>query len=316
MTEIDLQDYRVEYKEHQDEQEEKGNVSHSTVRQRKYAVDELVEYFNYHGKVLDTDDFYGSTDELKAFFDQTDLHQSKVACIRDFLKYVKKQLPTKQADRLHDIRERIKYSRLTDETGKGKSKKKRLEEKILDKEELAAVYYAATFREELIIRAMLDMGTRPGELAALTPNDINWDYQKGEIAATVKIDKTYSQGVGVKDTPKTEDSIRTVNLRQRTVDMLEEYIEENDIGDNELLFDSYRSIYNSIKDVFTYACVKLGDDYMTKFSPHSLRHNTATRLIREGYPKEKVQQYLGHSSVKITEIYEHMDENRVVDIYA
>ena len=318
MTEIQLQDHQAGFKQDNKEKEEKEALKRSTVRQRRYAVDELAAWFEYHDKVLDTEDFYRSTDNLKEFFDQTNLHQSKVACVRAFLKYIERQLPTEDGDRLHDVQERIKYSRLVGEsTQKGKSKTKQLQEKILDDDEMGAVYFVATDFEELVVRAMLDMGTRPGELAALAPNDFNWDYSSGGIGATVKIDKTYSQGVGVQDSPKTEDSNRTVNLQQHTVKLLQDFIEEHEIGDDELIFADYRAVYNALKDVFTFACVKLGDNYITDVTPHMLRHNTATRLIvEEDYPKEKVQQYLGHSSVQITEIYEHLDENRVVDIHA
>jgi integrase len=315
VTEIQLQEYRTDYKNHVDQKRDDGVLKPSTVRQRHYAVDELVEHFRKHDKSLHTDDFYKSTDNLKEFFKHTDLHGSKVACIRSFLGYIETQLPEKEAERLRDVRDRIKPSRIG-VSRDGKSKKQLLEEKILSDEELEAVYSMADTDEELIIRAMLDMGTRPGELAALTPNDINWNYQEGEIGATVKIDKTYSQGVGVVDSPKTEDSIRTVNLRNPTVELLQQYIEKQGINDNELIFDSYRTVYNKIKNVFTFSHVKIGEDSITKFSPHSLRHNTATRLIKEGYPKEKVQRYLGHSSVEITEIYEHFAGDEVVDIYA
>lgn len=317
MTEIEVQDYVDEYKEHLEEEKEEGNIAQSTVRQRHYAVDELVAWFDYHDKVLDTDDFYGSTDLLKDFFDQTTLHGSKVACVRAYLEYIQRQLPTRDADRLDDIRERIKYSKLTGSNGKrGRSKKKLLEEKILSDRELAAIQAAANDYESLVIRSMLDTGCRPGELAALIPSDFNFDVPKKGIGATVKIEKTYSQGVGVQDHPKTEDSIRTVNLRSRTANQLKQFIEENDIGEEDLIFEDYRTVYDSIKDVVTFAQVKIGEDGVTKFSPHSLRHNTATRLIREGYSKEKVQQYMGHSSVTITEIYEHFDEDEVIDIYA
>lgn len=316
MTEIAIQEYRSDYKDHVDEKEEKDHLKPATVRQRHYAIDELVEHFEYHNKKLYTDDFYQSVDNLKEFFQSTVVHGSKVACIRSFLGYIETELPEKEAERLRDVRERIKPSRVEGVTRESKSKAKRLEEKILSDRELEAVFAVAEPQEQLILKMMLDMGTRPGELAALTPDDINWNYSQGEIGATVKIDKTYSQGVGVVDSPKTEDSIRTVNLRQDTVDMLEEFIDENDIDDDELMFDSYRYVYNTIKDVFSFAWVKIGGDMVTSYSPHNLRHQTITRLIKEGYPKEKVQRYVGHSSVEITEIYEHFAGDEVVDIYA
>jgi len=317
VTKIQLSEYRPGYKDVVDEKVEEGELKPSTVRQRHYAIDEITEHFEYHDKVLDTDDFYKSVDNFKGFFRSTVIHGSKIACIRAFLAYIENQLPERDAEHLRDVRERIKPSRVDGVSRDGKSKTEQLEEKILSDREKQAVFAVAGFEETLILKMMLDMGTRPGELAALTPSDINWNYSSGDIGATVKIDKTYSQGVGVVDSPKTEDSIRTVNLRQDTVEMLKEFIDENEIGDHDLMFDSYRYVYNTIKDVFSFAWVKIGDDMITNYSPHSLRHQTITRLIHEDdYPKKKVQQYVGHSSVEITEIYEHVAGDEVVDIYA
>mgnify|MGYP000317416689 CR=1 FL=1 len=43
------------------------------------------------------------------------------------------------------------------------------------------------------------------------------------------------------------------------------------------------------------------------FSPHKLRHTYATYLIKGGAELRAVQTLLGHSSVKVTEIYTHVD---------
>jgi integrase len=317
VTDIQLNDYHGEFQDHVEDKLEDGVLKPSTADQRRYAIDELVEYFEYHDKALYTDDFYQSVDNLKQFFHGTVVHGSKVACIRAFLEYIEKQLPEREAERLRDVRERIKPSRVDGVNRQGKVRTKQIEEKILTDRELEAVFSVADEEETLVLKMMLDMGTRPGELAALTPSDINWDYSSGDIGATVKIDKTYSQGNGVIDSPKTEDSIRTVNLRNDTVELLKEFIDKKDVDDDELMFNSYRYVYNMIKDVFSFAWVKIGSDMITDYSPHNLRHQTITRLIvEEDYPKEKVQRYVGHSSVEITEIYEHFKEDQVVDIYA
>ena len=42
------------------------------------------------------------------------------------------------------------------------------------------------------------------------------------------------------------------------------------------------------------------------FTIHALRHTTATRLINAGVPIYVVQQFLGHSNVKVTERYAHL----------
>lgn len=41
---------------------------------------------------------------------------------------------------------------------------------------------------------------------------------------------------------------------------------------------------------------------------HGLRHTCATELLRKGVPINQVSSFLGHSSVEVTQIYEHLDE--------
>lgn len=44
-----------------------------------------------------------------------------------------------------------------------------------------------------------------------------------------------------------------------------------------------------------------------RLSPHKLRHTYATYLIKGGAELRAVQTLLGHSSVKVTEIYTHVN---------
>jgi len=41
---------------------------------------------------------------------------------------------------------------------------------------------------------------------------------------------------------------------------------------------------------------------------HGLRHTCGTELLRKGVPINQVSSFLGHSSVEVTQIYEHLDE--------
>jgi integrase len=54
--------------------------------------------------------------------------------------------------------------------------------------------------------------------------------------------------------------------------------------------------------------IRLAENVPNSITLHGLRHSCATDLLRKGVPIHMVQKIMGHSSIDVTQIYEHLDE--------
>lgn len=312
MTEINFPEHAPEYRQHIKD----SDLAANTKDKRLNMINNFIEYCQQENLKIETENFHKSVDKIEQYFDQTTVHGVKISAIRDFLDYIGDQHDTKTDLEIDKIRDRLNRKRLMDKQKyTGRIDKEDLKQKQLSEEEIQKAKKHMDKKTSLLIDLMYYTAVRPGEALALTPEKLDIETQSFEVNATYSAGKKKFEGDPIQDKPK-HDSGRTIPVASSIFARLLEWIEENEIAEDERVWKSYSSdVYRPVKDAFTEAEVRINDKGKTDVTPHWFRHIACTRLINEveGNEKKDVQKHMGHSSVKITEHYENVDREEVVD---
>lgn len=180
-----------------------------------------------------------------------------------------------------------------------------------------------TFYDNLY-NVAINTGLRPGELFALTPDDIHLDEGYIDVNKTLVYQKYLNDECKTFhiEPPKTKLSYRQVPINSECRKYLEKQIMLKNIvkskrpkEQNDYLFvTSYNTPLNSqiysdsIKAIVKQInLTRSFDDEMPVFSGHTLRHTFATRCFEAGVQPKVVQSYLGHATLKMTmDLYTHV----------
>lgn len=134
-------------------------------------------------------------------------------------------------------------------------------------------------------------GCREGEMLALTKSD--FDFSKNLMFIT----KTYYRlnRQDIVTTPKTEESVRTINIPQFLADEIKDFIDRHySLEDDERLFPVIEeAVQHQLKRSIEKAGVK-------KIRVHDLRHSHVAYLIHHDVAPMIIKERLGHKDIKIT----------------
>ncbi len=158
-----------------------------------------------------------------------------------------------------------------------------------------------TSRDLLIIEMLYDTGCRVSELANIKIKNMDLKEQKIQIL-----------GKGGKE--------RIVFYGEYTKDTLQEYLEDRNIildgKTSEYLFVTKNSqkitsrrIAQILEDIIELVAIK------NNVTPHTIRHTFATHLLNNGADLRSVQELLGHSSLSTTQIYTHVSNEHLRQVY-
>lgn len=151
----------------------------------------------------------------------------------------------------------------------------------------------------------LTSGMRKGEILGLQWNDV--DTRRGFVS--VKRTAVWAQRtLYLKDIPKTESSIRTIQIPEQTSKALKRWKLACPANPMNLVFPSPKTngiLYpNSLDKAFQKA-IRGASVPMISF--HGLRHTFATTLLANNVNPKIVQEMLGHATIKTTmDTYSHV----------
>lgn len=157
-------------------------------------------------------------------------------------------------------------------------------------------------RDAVVVVLFYTTGLRLSELANANREDISADFSYIRVL-----------GKGRKE--------RIVPLLGSVAKMLKKYFSQNSsqnicIGQKKALILSKKQERLSQRTLQRIVDrVLKGAGIQGKTSPHVLRHTFATHLLNEGADLREIQELLGHSSLKATQVYTHNNVERLREVY-
>jgi site-specific recombinase XerD len=161
-------------------------------------------------------------------------------------------------------------------------------------------------RDRAILELLFSSGLRVSELVGLNRGHVNTDRREFMV-----------RGKGQKDRP--------IFISQRAADMIKAYLTYR-IDNLPPLFLSYSrnnvvSTGGDYRRLTSRSIQRIIEKYaklagITKHvSPHTMRHSFATDLLMNGADIRSVQAMLGHSNIATTQVYTHVTDAHLKEVY-
>ena len=152
------------------------------------------------------------------------------------------------------------------------------------------------FRDVAIVEVVYSCGLRVAELVGLNVADV--DIHQGFLRVMGKGDKMRDTPLGAKAQQAIVDYLQKSQIRQGAL-----------FVNNKQQRISARAVQNMVKKRALEVGIKIN------LHPHILRHAAATDFLRSSHDLRSVQEFLGHKSIKSTQIYTHLDFLELSKVY-
>ena len=190
-------------------------------------------------------------------------------------------------------------------------KKERIEVDFLSQDEvnrfLSVLDSDAPLYWKTAMNVLIRCGLRRGELAGLKWSDIDFDKQIISVTRDV-VNNKETQGISVVKETKSMTSNRPVPFDSMLMSMLKAWKKEQAEQYGTMLMPS-AFIFGTSVDPYTPTRPDNVTQWLARFnkahglrafSPHDLRHTTATLLLKSQVPVKAVQKFMGHSDASTT----------------
>ena len=159
-----------------------------------------------------------------------------------------------------------------------------------------------TLRDHAILEVMYASGLRVSELASLRLENVNFD--SGFLRVIGKGNKERIVPIGREALERLRlylDRVRPKLVRPHTPATL-------------FLSDRGRSLQRSRVRLIVNRCAKRAG-IAKSVHPHMLRHSFATHLLENGADLRVIQEMLGHADISTTQVYTHVDGQRLKGVH-
>ena len=163
----------------------------------------------------------------------------------------------------------------------------------------------AGFRNRIILELLWVSGMRISELSGLNYENLN--FEQNEIKVFGKVAKERIVLIPY----KTKENL--LNYINNVADLInpKEKTPQSPLFIN---YNGFRLQNQSIRKALKQCLLNIS--FTKHVTPHVFRHSFATKLLEHGADLRVVQELLGHSSIKNTQIYTHVSIKRLKEVYS
>lgn len=271
------------------------NYSPNTILNYRKDIDEYYDFLNDNNYSFNDMDYKKCTNYL-LFLDKKNLKKTSISrrlsSLRTFYKYLV----------LNSVLETNPFNLVSS------PKKEKRMPKFINYSSIDEIFNVPNIktkegqREKVILEVLYGAGIRVSELVNIKLKDIDFDNKNILIF-----------GKGSKERMVSFGEIAYDSMKLFINEGRKEYLEDKNseyliVGKNELKLTT-RRIEQIIDDLIKRTSIKMN------ITPHMFRHTFATHMLDQGADLVAVQELLGHESLSSTEIYTHISNEHLRDVY-